>query len=151
MSLDRNDDLVAREPATPAEWAASFDLRWRILRKPWHQPRGSERDPLDSKAFHLIILGDDGSALAVGRLQLNSPEEAQVRYMAVDPAHQGSGLGRKILEALEKRARDQGVKQIVLNARENAVGFYTRQGYKALGPGETLFGEVKHTRMRKDL
>lgn len=151
MSTDRNKDPVAREPATPEDWESYFDLRWRILREPWNQPRGSERDPLDNKAFHLIILGNDGSPLAVGRLHLNTTEEAQVRYMAVEPAQQGSGLGRKILQGLEQRAQNQGVKQIVLNSRADAVGFYARQGYEALGPGETLFGEVKHTRMRKNL
>jgi N-acetylglutamate synthase-like GNAT family acetyltransferase len=136
---------------TLAEWETYFDLRWRVLREPWGQPRGSERDPLDEKAFHLLIRGVDGSAVAVGRLHINTPEEAQVRYMAVGPAHQGSGLGRKILRGLEDRARAQGIQRIILNARENAVGFYTRQGYEAIGPGETLFGEVRHTRMSKNL
>ena len=144
------DKLSVTEPSTGAQWDSYFDLRWRILRKPWNQPRGSEQDAFDGKSFHLMI-HDAGQALAVGRLHLNSPEEAQVRYMAVDPAHQGAGLGRKLLQGLENRARSQGVKRIVLNSRANAVGFYTRQGYEVVGPGETLFGEIQHTKMRKDL
>jgi N-acetylglutamate synthase-like GNAT family acetyltransferase len=135
----------------PAEWDSYFDLRWRVLREPWGQARGTERDSLDSNAFHLAILDGGGSALAVGRLHSNTPEEAQIRYMAVDPAYQQSGLGREILEGLEDRARSQGAKRIALNARDNAVGFYTRCGYAAIGPGETLFGEVRHTRMSKSL
>jgi N-acetylglutamate synthase-like GNAT family acetyltransferase len=150
MSRDQRNELSAKEPATGVEWDSYFDLRWRILRKPWNQPRGSERDSLEDKSFHLMIQ-DAAVTLAVGRLHLNSPEEAQVRYMAVDPAHQGSGLGRKILQALENRARSQGVKRIVLNSRANAVGFYARQGYETIGPGETLFGEIQHTKMCKDL
>jgi N-acetylglutamate synthase-like GNAT family acetyltransferase len=150
MPRDRQSELSAKEPATRAEWDSYFYLRWRILRKPWEQPRGSEQDALDGKSFHLMIQ-DAADAVAVGRLHLNSAEEAQVRYMAVDPAHQGSGLGRKILQGLENRAWAQGVKRIVLNSRTGAVGFYTRQGYEAIGPGETLFGEVQHTRMRKNL
>lgn len=151
MSAARPNDLLPREPCTPSDWDAYFDLRWRVLRQPWGQPRGSERDPTDDNGFHLMIQGADDSILAVGRLHSNSPEEAQVRYMAVDPAHQGSGLGKMILKGLEDRARSQGITTIVLNARENAVGFYTRQGYDAIGPGETLFGEVRHTRMSKSL
>ena len=150
MSADRQNDVSIKEPNTGAEWDSYFDLRWRILREPWNQPRGSELDSLDAKSFHLMI--QDGAAtLAVGRLHLNSPEEAQVRYMAVDPMHQGSGLGRKVLQGLESRARSQGVKRIMLNSRARAVGFYTRQGYEAIGPGETLFGEIQHTKMCKDL
>ena len=143
--------LCRVNPPRLPDWDAYFDLRWRILRQPWDQPRGSERDAIDEDGFHLMTRGTDGSTLAVGRLHSVSPEEAQVRYMAVDPAHQGSGLGRRILQGLEDRARSQGIKRIVLNARENAVGFYTRQGYEAIGPGETLFGEIRHTRMSKSL
>ena len=150
MPRDRQGELSAKEPATRAEWDSYFDLRWRVLRKPWNQPRGSEQDSLEDKSFHLMIQ-DAAVTLAVGRLHLNSPEEAQVRYMAVDPAHQGSGLGRKILQGLESLARSQGVKRIVLNSRPNAVSFYARQGYETIGPGETLFGEIQHTKMCKDL
>jgi N-acetylglutamate synthase-like GNAT family acetyltransferase len=151
MPSAQSRELVPREPSTPAEWESYFHLRWRILREPWNQARGSERDSLETTAFHLAILDGSGSALAVGRLQSNTPQEAKVRYMAVDPAYQQSGLGRKILEGLEDRARSQGAKRIFLNARDNAVGFYTRCGYEAIGPGETLFGEVRHTRMSKSL
>src|SRR5437660_4239167 len=85
-------NILPRSPASPAEWEAYFDLRWRILRRPWDQPRGSERDPLDDSAFHLLITGDDNArALACGRLHLNSPSEAQIRYMAVDENVQGRG------------------------------------------------------------
>jgi GNAT superfamily N-acetyltransferase len=150
MSRDRQTELSAKEPGIAAEWDSYFDLRWRILRKPWNQPRGSERDALDGRSFHLMI-PDAAAPVAVGRLHLNSPEEAQVRYMAVDPAYQGSGLGRKILQSLEIQAWSQGVKRIVLNSRASAVGFYARQGYETIGPGETLFGEIHHTKMCKDL
>jgi GNAT superfamily N-acetyltransferase len=151
MPADRSNNLLPREPATSSDWDAYFDLRWRILRQPWRQPRGSERDAIDKDSFHLMVRGADGGALAVGRLHSTGSEEAQVRYMAVDPAHQGSGLGRKILQGLEEHAQSQGIRRIVLNAREKAVGFYSRQGYEAIGPGETLFGEVRHTRMSKGL
>jgi ribosomal protein S18 acetylase RimI-like enzyme len=97
------------------------------------------------------MIHDDAAALAVGRLHLNGPEEAQVRYMAVDPAFQGQGLGGRLLGELENQARYQGVQRIVLNARANAVGFYTHLGYEIIGPGETLFGEIRHTKMRKVL
>ena len=109
-------NILPRSPASPAEWEAYFDLRWRILRQPWGQPRGSERDSLDESAFHLPITGDDGRALACGRLQLNSPSEAQIRYMAVDENVQGRGYGSAILAALEAETRRSKASHIVLNA-----------------------------------
>ena len=59
------------------EWDGYFDLRWRILRRPWDQQPGSERDVLDQSAFHFLTAGRDGRALACGHLHRNSPAEAQ--------------------------------------------------------------------------
>jgi N-acetylglutamate synthase-like GNAT family acetyltransferase len=98
-----------------------------------------------------MLLAKDGSPAAVGRLHLNSSDEAQVRYMAVDDSWRSKGLGGRILAGLEAQARALSVKRIVLNAREQAIDFYKRHGYRVEGPSETLFGEVRHVRMRKDL
>ena len=148
-------DLAALElvsPATETEWASYFDLRWRLLRQPWNQTRGSEKDDSDAASYHLMLRApENGPALAVGRLHLNSPREAQVRYMAVDPAWQGKGLGGRILAGLETRARDLGCDEVVLNARESAIAFYIRHGYAMEREADTLFGVVRHVRMRKGL
>lgn len=145
------DPLPLAQPATDAEWASYFDLRWRVLRQPWNQPRGSERDPTDSSSYHVMLRAPDRSAAAVGRLHLNSRNEAQVRYMGVDPAWRRQGLGGRVLKGLEAQARILGAEEVVLNAREEAVAFYIRHGYEVEGPAPTLFGEVRHVRMRKRL
>jgi predicted GNAT family N-acyltransferase len=139
------------EPCTEADWAAYFDLRWRILRAPWQQPRGSERDDSDSSSYHLMFRDPDGLAAAVGRFHLNSALEGQVRYMAVADSWRGKGLGGRILQGLEAFASSKAIKEVVLNAREQAVPFYIRYGYRVEGPADTLFGEVRHVRMRKRL
>jgi GNAT superfamily N-acetyltransferase len=126
-------------------------LRWQVLRAPWDQPRGSERDDLDPTADHAAIFASHGSPLAVGRLHLNSPAEVQVRYMAVAESERGQGLGRQILEYLEAVARRRGASVIVVNAREEVAGFYERLGYQITGAGPTMFGTVAHVRMRKRL
>lgn len=143
--------LLLANPANDSEWERYYDLRWRVLREPWNQPRGSERDELDSKAFHVMLRDPAGNVLAIGRLHLNSPEEAQIRYMAVDESSRGQGLGAQIIQALESEAATQSLKRIVLNAREDVQDFYATHGYRVEGPGPTLFGQVRHIRMRKDL
>ena len=128
-----------RSPQTPDEWENYFDLRWRVLRAPWNQPRGSEKDDRETESEHFMIVGPDSKALAVGRLHLNTPAEAQVRFMAVDPQAQGHGLGSLVLRECERRARAAGATSIVLNARDDVQGFYVRHGFVAIEPGETIF------------
>jgi predicted GNAT family N-acyltransferase len=147
----RDDKLILRSPASPSDWDTYFGLRWRILRAPWDQPRGSERDSAEGSAFHLLLLDPAGKAVACGRLHLNNPDEAQVRYMAVDEHARGRGYGGRILKALEAEARRRKARKIVLNARGNVVQFYLRHDYAVTGQAETLFGVIHHWRMEKVL
>ena len=142
--------IQIEEPLTSEDFERYYDLRWRILREPWNQPRGSERDDREDRSTHIIARIED-KIIAVGRVHFNSDVEAQVRYMAVESKHQGRGFGSLLLKELEKKAREKGAKYIVLNARENATAFYEKNGYKKIDKAPTLFGRVEHWKMLKDL
>ncbi|MEO5753126.1 MAG: GNAT family N-acetyltransferase [Chthoniobacterales bacterium] len=149
--MHSNEMAEARSPVGEKEWEQYFDLRWRVLRAPWNQPRGSEKDDREDSSEHLMIPGPDSSPIAIGRLHFNSAEEAQVRFMAVDPLFQGCGLGSRILQEFERRTRAAGATSMVLNARDDAQRFYARHGFAVVGPAPTIFSAVKHVRMRKAL
>ncbi|MGI9427189.1 MAG: GNAT family N-acetyltransferase [Bythopirellula sp.] len=137
------------KPITAEQLEAYYELRWRILRAPWNQSRGSERDEFEEVADHVTALDESGRIIGVGRLQLNSASEAQIRFMAVEADCRGCGVGRAIVARLETLARGRQVERIVLNAREEVVGFYARLGYEIVGAGPTLFDEVAHAKMAK--
>ena len=69
--------------------------------------------------------------------------------MAVAEHARGCGYGTRILDALETEARGRGARKIVLNARDNAAEFYRKRGYEVIGEAETLFGVIRHARMKK--
>jgi ribosomal protein S18 acetylase RimI-like enzyme len=141
-------------PSTPADWAAYYALRYRVLRQPWQQPPGSERCPADEEpsTIHALLLAPaGGSALAVGMLQRTAATQGQMRFMAVAPEAAGTGLGSQIVAYLEQQARAAGVTEIVLHARETAVGFYEKHGYAVVEPSNLLFGVLPHFLMRKPL
>jgi len=138
-------------PESSEDFERYYELRWRLLREPWQQPRGSERDPLESQSIHLMACADAKSPVGVARLHFNSAEEAQIRYMAVAADVRGQGIGCALLEALELRARALEAQWIVLNARERAAGFYARAGYQVVAAAQPLFGTIPHVAMRKSL
>jgi N-acetylglutamate synthase-like GNAT family acetyltransferase len=137
-------------PKSKEELEAYYDLRFRILREPWGQPKGSEKDELEGDSIHLAAV-ENGKVIGCGRLHFNSPEEAQIRYMAVEEDLRGKGVGEKILKELEKRAGTKGAKRIILNSRDTAVGFYKKNSYTTTGKSHTLFGEIPHFKMEKAL
>ena len=128
---------------------AYYELRWRVLRMPWGQPSGSERDELDAAATHVAGFDEVKRLVCVGRLHAVETGVGQFRYMAVEESLRGLGLGQAVLDELERLAKRQGISVIVLDARESAVGFYRRNGYEAVGEGHVLFDEVRHSKMKK--
>ena len=144
---DRTARFLIREPRSGVDFGLYYDLRWRILREPWTAQRETARDEFEDTAYHLMAFCGE-QLVGVGRLHFNSAEEAQVRYMAVEDSFQGSGVGGTILVALEKQACERGARRIVLNARERAVRFYEKHGYRQTEQGSELFG-ISHWEMEK--
>lgn len=140
-----------KPPETEQDWHDYYQLRWQILRQPWQQPRGSEKDEFETNAFHLMASDHNDAIVGVGRIHKNSDIQSQVRYMAVLPEHQGKRIGKHILTRLEQKARDWGCHEIILNARSTCVAFYQKQNYQIIGEDDTMFGSIEHKRMRKSL
>jgi len=139
------------EPATPEEFEQYYNLRYLTLRQPWEQPKGSERAPDDETATHAMMVDETGEAVGVCRMHLQTPEEAQLRFMGILDGYQGKGLGKLLLDYLEDKARQMGATYMVLQAREKAVSFYERNGYKVVEKTHLLFGSIQHYKMEKQL
>ena len=140
--------MIIKSPKTKEEFFKYYDLRWRILRAPWNQPKGSEQDELEGQSIHIMVVEND-EVIGIGRAHFNSDEVAQLRYMAVNEDWQGKGVGKLILDELEKRVVEKGAKKIILHARDNAVKFYEKHGYKVVKLSHTLFGVIPHFLMEK--
>lgn len=138
-------------PETKVDFARYYDLRWRILRAPWGQPRGSERDDLEVHSWHRMACLSGRIPAGVARLHLNSAAQAQIRYMAVEPDCRNQGIGTALAQALETQARQLGVAEIVLHARDGTLEFYARLGFEVTGPAHTLYGSIRHHALRKRL
>lgn len=139
-----------RQPQTPAEWEAYYDLRYRVLREPLEQPRGSERNEGDETGIHFALY-EDNRLLAIARLDNADTGTAQVRFVAVETDQQRKGTGRKIMEAVELKCAEMNVQKIVLHARDYAVSFYQGMDYVLVAPSYKLFDVLQHFLMEKEL
>jgi GNAT superfamily N-acetyltransferase len=59
----------------------------------------------------------------------------QLRFMAVDPAMQGRGIGRQLLDHALRELRKEKVGILWANGRDTALDFYTRLGFTVVGDG----------------
>lgn len=143
-------EITVRQPETDIEWQQYFELRWRLLRQPWQQPRGSEQDAFEENAIHRAAI-IKGKIIAVGRAHFSEPGIANIRYMAVDSAYQNRGIGSKVLISLEQAIDAAGASLILLHAREKAVDFYKAHHYQQIAASHVLFNEIQHFSMKKQL
>jgi len=139
------------EPKNDNDFNSYYYFRWFYLRRPLNKKIGTEKDEIENKSIHRMIKNKKGDIIAVARLHFNSDYESQVRYFAVDKNYRRIGLGTYLMLHLEKIAIKKKQKNMVLNARENAVSFYESLGYVVYEKTNLLFGKIQHYKMKKVL
>ncbi|MBX3564534.1 MAG: GNAT family N-acetyltransferase [Sphingomonas sp.] len=87
----------------------------------------------------LLIAEQDDAVIGCVQVSNRGKGLAYIGLLAVDPALQAGGLGRKLLEAAERVARNvfdaRRVEMTVIDRREELIAWYRRRGY--LPSGET--------------
>jgi predicted GNAT family N-acyltransferase len=146
-----SESIKIIEPQTDQQFEAYYLLRFEVLRKPWDQPRGSEKDSQENECIHFMAVNRADEVLGVCRLQFNSAEEAQLRYMGVKENTQGIGLGKMLISHAETIASRKGAKYMILQAREIAVPFYKKCGYEIVEKSFLMWDEIQHYLMRKEI
>jgi GNAT superfamily N-acetyltransferase len=84
-----------------------------------------------------LIVVDDGEDVGCGGTKRLTPTRYEIKHLWIQPRRQGRGLGRALLNELERRARDFGATEVVLdtNASLLAAGsMYRSGGYKEIAP-----------------
>ncbi len=124
-------------------------LRYEIMRKPLGL-NFSEDELKREKDDILIGAFEDDEILGCCLLTKIDNQCAKLRQMAVQKNRQGLGIGESMMQFAENIARDRGFKIITMHARENAIGFYERYGYKTKGD-EFIEINIPHRVMEKVL
>jgi ribosomal protein S18 acetylase RimI-like enzyme len=82
-----------------------------------------------------VLVAVDGEEI-VGHIQITEtgrPAEAEIKNMAVDPSHQGAGIGRALIGAAIALARDERCSTLVVATAAADTGnlrFYQRLGFR---------------------
>ena len=93
------------------------------------------QDFFEQKKFVGYVYEEEGQVLGcilALRKICGSREEMHIQEMAVLPEKQGQGIGKKLLNAVEKYGREQGIAGLVLytSAYAPAAKFYEKCGYQ---------------------
>ncbi|MEI8052363.1 MAG: GNAT family N-acetyltransferase [Bacteroidota bacterium] len=132
-----------------AEYKKMIQLRNQILR----QPLGlnfSDQELESEKNEILIAAFDEEDIVGCCVLSFQDQETLRLRQMAVHDSVQGKGIGASIMSFAENLARDKGYRYMIMHARDTAIGFYEKFGYKSKG-SEFIEVNIPHQVMEKEL
>ena len=131
------------------EYMQMVKLRDAILRKPLGL--GFTSEDLEKEKDNMFIGAfEDERMLGCCMLVEEQPDIVRLRQMAVLNDLQGKGIGRALMNFAENLARDRGYKIVRMHARNNAVGFYEKVGYKVKGD-QFIEVTIPHFVMEKEL
>ncbi len=106
-----------------------------------------EFDEKDDKSVHALVYMDQ-RAVATCRIVMDHP--VTIGRIAVIKSHRKYGIGTYMIDACLKKLKDDGVKTVVVNAQERAIGFYQKCGFQLIGDKSWEDG-VKHVKMQIEL
>ena len=131
------------------EYNQIIQLRFSVMREPLGL--GFTKEELDKEKDNIHIGAfEDEELLGCCMLTKVSNDTLQLRQMAVKNNLQRKGIGGSILSFAENLTRDRGYKTIMMHARDTAVGFYEKFGYKVKGDPFTEIN-LPHHIMEKSL
>ncbi len=144
--------IQIKSPLTREDFKNYYDLRYRILRQPWGQPHGTEKDDYEPISQHFMAVDDaSGEILGVVKLFEKEPGVAWFSHLAVASSHQKKGIGKLLLAHVEDLARGQGYQIIGCMSRLNTTEYFARAGYRIAGLPAQYFGTTQVVWMEKSL
>lgn len=116
-------------------------IRRRVFIEEQRVPEALEWEARDAQC-DWFLAWVDGHAVGIARLT----PDAHIGRMAVLPEWRRRGVGRALLQAALRRARERGLPSVSLHAQTHALGFYAREGFQAEGE-VFLEAGIPHRRM----
>jgi Predicted acyltransferase len=131
----------------------AFAIRMEVFVKEQGVPADIELDEYDAspEACRHFVAYSDGKPIAAGRFKDYETGVAKMQRIAVLKDYRGTGVGRRLLIAMEEEAKRAGYRESVLDAQRTAEAFYAKAGYATESTEPFLDAGIWHVRMRKRL
>jgi DNA-binding MarR family transcriptional regulator/GNAT superfamily N-acetyltransferase len=131
-------EIAVEQPTTPAarwciaQYVSELNKRFEAG---WDPSRSISADPheLAPPAGLLLVARLRGNPVACGALKFHPKAPTELKRMWVAPEARGIGLGRRLLQELERQARHAGTRIVRLETNRSlkeAIQLYRTSGYR---------------------
>lgn len=109
----------------------AYSVRIQGMGRQHHISLRDEFDEHDNADTKYIVLLDDEYPIATCRWYELDDSSVMIGRLVVLPEYRGYKLGLKVMQEAEEWIKEAGYKKLVLESREEVIGFYEKLGYTA--------------------
>lgn len=131
--------------------AGAYSVRIQGMNRQHHISLREEFDEHDGADSKYIVLADEGYPIATCRFYELDKQSVLIGRVVVLPEYRGKELGRRVISEAEKWIRELDYKDIYLDSRVVAIGFYEKLGYAAVDNKIIQSWKFDCRRMHKEL
>jgi N-acetylglutamate synthase-like GNAT family acetyltransferase len=144
--------ITIKTPTTREDFKNYYGLRYRVLREPFGQAKGTEKDDFEPISKHFMAIDDQtGEVVGVVKLFEKEPGVCQFSHLAVHETHQHQGIGRLLMDTVENVARKDGYKVLGAMSRLTTTKYFEKFGFHVQGLPAHYFGTTQVVWMEKNL
>lgn len=114
-----------------AAWRVLIELRTHLSREDFDRALAQQRE---AHGYELVGAFEDDNLVGVlGLREVHTfarGKHLHVDDLVVSANARGQGTGKRLIEHAEQLARSRGMRQVFLDSRAGAMGFYERRGYR---------------------
>ena len=135
------------------EWqrAGAYSVRIQGMNRQHRISLRDEFDEHDGDGTRYIVLLDDGYPIATCRFYEIDSESVILGRVVVLPEYRGKKLGLMVVREAEQWIKELGYREIVIDSRLVAEGFYEKLGYTRVSGEVIVSGSFECIRMNKVL
>lgn len=122
---------AVRDAELEAAWRVLAELRTHLSQADFVASLARQRA---AHGYELIGAFEDEDLVGVlGMREVHTfarGAHLHVDDLVVSSSARGQGIGKRLIEYAERHARERGMRQVFLDSRSGATGFYERLGYR---------------------
>lgn len=143
------DQIKVLRATEPWQIAGAYSVRIQGMNRQHHISLRDEFDDRDGADCKYIVLLDDEYPVATCRFYELSGSAVLIGRVVVLPEYRGKRLGSRVIQEAEQWIKELGYREIVIDSRLVAVGFYEKLGYTRDDDSVFHSWQFECTRMRK--
>lgn len=140
--------MLIKAVETKTEQEDAFNIRHRVFVNEQKVPEDLEIDQYEDEATHFVAY-DQQEPIAAGRYRVVEGL-AKVERICVLQEFRGTGIGRLLMNEIEKQVRMKEISGLKLNSQVSAIDFYKSLGY-TITSEEFMDAGIPHVTMIKNL